>query len=69
MLLAHEERHVHLPGGNKQPYVLEMHLMEDSVFHVPHLSCCLLLIQLPCFKMVLIYGRFTNIIHVQLSYE
>lgn len=55
MLLAHEERHVHLPGGNKQPYVLEMHLMEDSIFHVPHLSCCLLLIQLPCFKMVLIY--------------
>lgn len=69
MLLAHEENHVHLLGGYKQPYVLEMHLMEDSIFHVLHLSYCFLLIQLACFKIVLIYWRFTNIIHVQLSYE
>lgn len=55
MLLAHEENHVHLLGGYKQPYVLEMHLMEDGIFHVLHLSYCFLLIQLACFKIVLIY--------------
>lgn len=55
MLLVHKENHVHLLGGYKQPYVLEMHLMEDSVFHVLYLSYCFLLIQLACFKIVLIY--------------
>lgn len=56
MLLAHKENHhVHLLGGYKQPYVLEMHLMEDSLFYVLHLSYCFLLIQLACLKIVLIY--------------
>lgn len=55
MVLAHKKNHTHLLGGHTEPHVLEMHLMEDSVFHVLHLSYCFLLIQLACFKIVLIY--------------
>lgn len=54
MLLACKKNHVHLLG-DKQPYVLEMHLMGDSIFHVLHLSYCFWLIQLTCSKIGLIY--------------
>lgn len=46
---------MYLLGGYKQPYVPAVQLMEDSGCHVLHLSYCFLLIQLACFKIVLIY--------------
>lgn len=55
MLLECKKNYVHLPG-DKQPYVLEMHLMGDSILHGLHLSYCFWLIQLTCSKT----GWFTE---------